>query len=558
MLDLINHGEAKFSKDTKTVKAIIEKYESKKKKDNLDEEMRKQIIKEAKGNKESLENKIRSLEANIQLLENNDLLHNTSKLDSSTIQKEVVDENIRNSRIKEIKHTKNLLEKKLKTIDNHIDGLINEENLNSKKKLDIKKFLDNFEADKIKTEKQVKKWEKDNVDRGQRIKDNQINQEKKIKEITEKQIEKVKFETEKKRTLAKQREDELNSKNKAKRKVLENERNDWKVKVEDLKVQIKEAPYKIDIPKIDKQKLSTNELKYIYELKEEKFNEEKKKLEEEKAVFIKNELLNKKKFFKPIQREELDEFKKKTDDLKQELIFKLERDRAVIQEDIDSKNQNLPKPESQYYMKAMQQDKEQKENIEKQRLERIYKQMKLKNFAKAVKENIVPTLNEDLKAKAELKKDQLLNPKLYIEHHHTKKKPRVILRKADPKHPHLYGKKDGKWKVDLNKSINTLKRSNSHNKSMRSNTALSRGKDYSKDEKSFAQLNKTSNSAKYSRSRSARKNKKKKKQALPKPPDYLTEMRIKKHNEERSMSRESKKKDLKTLSFYYFLILSEG
>jgi len=195
----------------------------------------------------------------------------------------------------------------------------------------------------------------------------------------------------------------------------------------------------------------------------------------------------------------------------------------------------------------MQQDKEQKENAEKQRLERIYKQMKLKNFAKAVKENIVPTLNEDLKAKAELKKDQLLNPKLYIEHHHTKKKPRVILKKADPKNPHLYGKKDGKWKVDLNKSINTLRRSNSHTKSLRSNTALSRGKDYSKDEKSFAQLNKTSNSAKYSRSRSARKNKKKKKQALPKPPDYLTEMRIKKHNEERSMSRDSKKKDLKTL-----------
>ena len=551
---MINHGEAKFSKDQKTVKAIIEKYESKKKKDNVDEEMRKQIIKEAKGNQESLKNKIRSLEANIQLLENNDLLHNTSKLDNSIIQKEVVDENIRNSRIKEIYHTKNLLEKKLKTIDNHIDGLINEENLNSKKKLDIKKFLDNFEADKIKTEKQVKKWEKDNVDRGQRIKDNQINQEKKIKEITEKQIEKVKFETEKKRTLAKQREEELNSKNKAKRKVLENERNDWKVKVEDLKVQIKEAPYKIDIPKTNNSKLSTNDLKYIYELKEEKFNEEKKKLEEEKVELIKAKLLDNKKFFKPIQREELDEFKKKTDDLKQELIFKLERDRAVIQEEIDSKNLNLPKPETQYYMKAMQQEKEQKENSEKQRLERIYKQMKLKNFAKAVKENIVPTLNEDLKAKAELKKDQLLNPKLYIEHHHTKKKPRVILKKSDPKHPHLYGKKDGKWKVDLNKSINSLKRSNSHTKSLRSNTALSRKKDYSKDEKSFAQLNKTSNSAKFSRSRSARKNnKKKKKQALPKPPDYLTEMRIKKHNEERSMSRESKKKDLKTLSIYILL-----
>ena len=66
--DLINKGGAKFSKEHKTVKEIIEKYEQKKKKDNLDEEMRKYIIKEVKGNKENLENKIRSLEANIKLL----------------------------------------------------------------------------------------------------------------------------------------------------------------------------------------------------------------------------------------------------------------------------------------------------------------------------------------------------------------------------------------------------------------------------------------------------------------------------------------------------------
>jgi hypothetical protein len=177
--------------------------------------------------------------------------------------------------------------------------------------------------------------------------------------------------------------------------------------------------------------------------------------------------------------------------------------------------------------------------------------MKIRNFSKAVKENVVPKVDEELRAKAELKRDQLKNPKLYIEHHHHRKKPMVILKKPDPKHPRKYGKKDGKWKVDLNKSITSVRRSQSQsrNRTLRSNSALSRGRDYSRDEKSFTQYNKTSTSAKFSRSRSARKNKnKKKKQPLPKPPDYLTEMRIKKVNEERSASRESKKKDPKLLS----------
>ena len=571
--DLINKGGAKFSKEHKTVKEIIEKYEQKKKKDNLDEEMRKYIIKEVKGNKENLENKIRSLEANIKLLENNDLLHNTSKLENSFANKEIVDENIRNARIKEIKQTKSLLENKLKTIDNQIDGLINEENMNSKKKLDLKKFIENFENDKRKVEVEARKWERDNQERLKRILDNQLNQEKRMKEITEKQIEKTKQETEKKREIAKKKEDDMNQKYKQRRKKLEEERNEWKSKVEDIKTQFKEVPSKLDIPKnqIVNTKLSTNELKYIYELKEEKFKEELKKQDEIKKKNIKDKLEEIKGLYRPIQRDELDEFARKYEETKQEKILKLERDRALKQEEIETQNQNLPKPESQFYDKAIQEEKEMKDTLEKQKLEKIYKQMKLRNFSKAVKENIVPKIDEDLKLKAELKKNQLLNPKQYIEHHHKPKKQKVILKKVDPKSPRVYGKNSpifpnkphknphiykkeeegGIWKVDLNKSINSVRRSNSQsrNKTLRSNTALSRGRDYSRDEKLIPQFNKSSTSAKFSRSRSARKNtNKKKKTPLPKPPDYLSELRIKKVNEQRSISRESKNKDPKILS----------
>jgi hypothetical protein len=551
--DLIYKGEAKYGKEQKTVKEIIENYEQKKKKDiKLDEEMKKYMIKEAKGNKESLENKIRSLEANIKLLENNEMLNNISKLDNSFANKELVDENIRASRIKEIKQTKSLLENKLKTIDNHIDGLINEENINNKKKIDLKKFIENFENDKRKVEIEARKWEKDNQERVKRILDNQLNQEKRIKEITEKHIEKQKLETENKRKIEKKKEEEVLQKYKAKRKQEEEERKEWEAKVLDIKNQFKEVPSKLDIPKnITNTKLNTNELKYIYELKEEKFKEKIKKEKELKEKTMKEKLSEIKTLFRPIQREEIDDFARKYEETKQEKLLKLERDRALRLEEIESQNQNLPKPESQFYEKAVKEDKEYKENLEKAKLEKIYKQMKIRNFSKAVKENVVPKIDEDLRMKLQLKKEQLENPKLYIEHRHKRKKPRVLLKKPDPKHPRQYGKKDGKWKVDLNKSINSVRRSYSQlkDRTLRSNSALSRGRDYSRDEKSFVQFNKTSTSAKYSRSRSARKSKsKKKRKPLPKPPDYLTEMRIKKVNEERSLSRESSKREKKNQS----------
>jgi len=551
--DLIYKGEAKYGKEQKTVKEIIENYEQKKKQDiKLDEEMKMYIIKEAKGNKESLENKIRSLEANIKLLENNEMLNNISKLDNSFANKELVDENIRASRIKEIKQTKSLLENKLKTIDNHIDGLINEENINNKKKIDLKKFIENFENDKRKVEIEARKWEKDNQERVKRILDNQLNQEKRIKEITEKHIEKQKLETENKRKIEKKKEEEVLQKYKAKRKQEEEERKEWEAKVLDIKNQFKEVPSKLDIPKnITNTKLNTNELKYIYELKEEKFKEKIKKEKELKEKTMKEKLSEIKTLFRPIQREEIDDFARKYEETKQEKLLKLERDRALRLEEIESQNQNLPKPESQFYEKAVKEDKEYKENLEKAKLEKIYKQMKIRNFSKAVKENVVPKIDEDLRMKLQLKKEQLENPKLYIEHRHKRKKPRVLLKKPDPKHPRQYGKKDGKWKVDLNKSINSVRRSYSQlkDRTLRSNSALSRGRDYSRDEKSFVQFNKTSTSAKYSRSRSARKSKsKKKRKPLPKPPDYLTEMRIKKVNEERSLSRESSKREKKNQS----------
>jgi len=178
---------------------------------------------------------------------------------------------------------------------------------------------------------------------------------------------------------------------------------------------------------------TTDELKYVYEIKENKFKEQVEKQKKEREQNIEEKLREIKSKNKPVQREEIDEFKSKMDEAKQEMLLKKERERALRLEKIEEDNQNLPKPESQFYLKALQVDKEQKEAQEQQILEKKYKQMKQKNFSKAVKENIVVKIDENLKEKAALEKEKLLNPQLYIEHHHKRKKAESSSQKSRSK-----------------------------------------------------------------------------------------------------------------------------
>src|SRR5690242_20739606 len=126
---------------------------------NIEQTIRTQKIKEMHDDKENIENKIKSLDEKIKLLEDNDL--HISRIDVNT-SKDIVEENIRKSRIKEIKQTKELLEKKLISLDEQVQVLMDEESENSpNKRFNVKQFLDNFEKDKKEAELRARKWEKD-------------------------------------------------------------------------------------------------------------------------------------------------------------------------------------------------------------------------------------------------------------------------------------------------------------------------------------------------------------------------------------------------------------
>jgi len=167
---------------------------------------------------------------------------------------------------------------------------------------------------------------------------------------------------------------------------------------------------------------------YIFQIRENEFKKKLEEEEEEKRNKMIEELRKKKSIYKPIQREELDEFKRKHEEVRQELLLKKYQERVNHFQEHEQKNLNSQIPETESYKKILVEEKLNKENNDKHKLDKIYKAMKIKNFAKAINDNIKPHVNEDKRVELELRIDKLKNSKKYIPHHH-KRKPRILLKK---------------------------------------------------------------------------------------------------------------------------------
>ncbi len=155
-------------------------------KDNLFEDsIRYQKIKDIKENKDNIENKIKSLEENIKLLENNDLTRIDINVSMSG-GKEIIEDNIRKSRIKEIRIKKEILEKKLFYLDEQVDNLMKEEESNNQnKKFNLKQYLDNFEKDKKEAELREHRWKKEHEQRVKVFEEQQKKIQERLKEKVE-------------------------------------------------------------------------------------------------------------------------------------------------------------------------------------------------------------------------------------------------------------------------------------------------------------------------------------------------------------------------------------
>lgn len=464
------------------------------KKENIFEEnIRYQKIKDIKENKDNLEYKIKSLEENIKLLENNDL----TKIDINVSVcggKDIIENNIRKSRIKEIKSKKEILEKKLFYLDEQVQSLMKEEETNYlNKKFNLKQYLENFEKDKKEAEQREQRWKKDHE---QRVKAFE-KQQNKIQERLKEKVENENFSLNLKR-----QENYL--------KKLEQIKQSAKIHREEV--------MKLSEMKEEWKNKPISNKKYLFKVAEEEFNKKQQHIQEEEKKRLEIEKAKIKQNYKPISRDEIEEFKKNYEEQRQKLIYEREKERLLKKEEIMQRNSVLPKVETQVHHKIVEEEKKLREVKEKEKMDRIYNKLKIKQFSKVIQTSMVPKVDENKKKEIE---ERILAEGQRPKKLENKRTGRIILKKPDPSNPKKYN-----WELKFNSSSlsdrgnNLGAYNNSVSKGTFSTSILNKSRPFTGEDK-----------LRLSKSRSREK-----KQPLEKNPDYLTEMRIKKTALEKTAS----------------------
>ena len=449
-------------------------------------------IKELKENKSKLEIKIKSFEENIKLIENNDI----SKIDlNNSINgiinaRELIDENIKRAKIKEIKTAKYLLEDKLSYLESQIKDLLLEDE-NKAKKFDVKVYLENFEKDKKEAELREHKWKKDQIQRARKFEKEQHRLQEKVKEKAE--SEEMYYLQKKQETYQKHLKEIKNKSNLIKEDIN---------KLSELKEESRASP--------------VEEKQYLFKIVEENYKnkemEEKEELKNKMVV----ELAKKKILFKPLEKGELDEYQKKSEEERKKKLYEKEKERLLKKEELMKKNSELPKSDTKIYEKVVEEEKKHRENREKEKLDKVYNAMKIKQFSKVVLKNMAPKIDEEKKQEILeriLKQGQIRPEKLSKSKHE-----RIILKKPDPDNPN----KKYNWELKLDYVDEKKNRYNQKKNHARSLSKTSIDKGSFRDGKDY-EISKDSN-------------KKLKKNPLLKNLDYLTIMRnekIKKSNDKK-------------------------
>jgi len=431
-----------------------------------------------------LEIKIKSLEENIKLIENNDIskIDLNNSINGILLSKELVDENIKRAKIKELKTNKFFLEEKAYYLETQINELIHDEDKFTKK-FDAKVYLENFEKEKKEAEIREHKWRKDQIQRAKKFEEEQLRIQERIREKAE--------------------SDELyymQKKQETYQKHLEKIKNKSNVIKEDMnKLNEKKDEWKSN-PIDDKQ--------YLFKVAEENFK--RKELEEKEEVKNKMvaELAKKKILSKPFEKGELEEYQKKFQEEKNKKNYEKEKERLLKKEELMKKNAEIPKPDTKVYEKIVEEEKKLRENREKEKLDRVYNAMKIKQYSKVVLKSLVPKIDEEKKQDLleRINKQAQSRPEKLTKSKHE----RIILRKPDPDKPKKYN-----WELKLEsvdeggKNNKKIRRMNSHNFSKTSHEMEEL--EYGNDSQNLSGIRKSSEKGK--------------KVPMTKPPDYLTELR---------------------------------
>ena len=169
-------------------------------KDIVEEKQKLHSLKELQNREVLLKNKLNKLE------QTENLINNKSSALIDNKDKSLIEDNIKKQQLKDIKMKKEELNDRINEINYQINKMLFEENVNNKK-VRIKKFLDNFEKDKEIIIERAKKYEKETKERDAKRKNDADKIANKVKE----QLEKKEEEDKKKRDeiLKKFREDLL-------------------------------------------------------------------------------------------------------------------------------------------------------------------------------------------------------------------------------------------------------------------------------------------------------------------------------------------------------------
>ena len=359
------------------------------------------IIKELKDEQNMLTNKLRQIEENEALL-NNEGFINVSKSYQDT---KIYDKNLKDQQMKGMKNRKMEINERLKEIDFKINQLMSKEESNeTKRKENLQSFRDNFERDKEIIEARAKKYLQESQERSKRLASD-------IEQIAEKR----KKEIEEKEKKDDQLKDEIRKKFIAQVKMTEQKRLH-----ESKNMMIKYKPHLKDKPE------KKGDLYYVLE---KKYQENEKKLLDQ----INTEKTAK---YKSITSNELEEFWEEIDKKKEEIKEKKEKKNKKEQEKFE-----MCKMASEEYNKLL--EKEQAKRDEIQGLNELKN-----NYAEKVRKK-QPEVDEKLKKERMDKIIAIDNPKLVqvkdtLVNRNKNKRKRILLKKRDPSKPSKY-----KYKLKL-------------------------------------------------------------------------------------------------------------
>ena len=439
----INNVKKNFNELTKNNISSINKKSS-----NYENLIKIQKINELNQRKKNIEKQINKIDENMKIIKDEKIFNHTSNLN---IPVSIIDQNIKNDKMKENKQIKELLLSKLNGINEQVNKLMeNEEELNQNKKINIKDFLENFEKDKLRAEEQARKYSEEKKIREQKI----LNSVMKGNEKREKEYDNLQNEEKEK-----------------KKKELE------RIRLKELEImreRKKENKEKLNYIREHAKDKAENENKYLFKVLENEYN---KKVEQE----IKKEILKKREKIREgtVTREEIIEFDKKQKELELKRMAEMEEEKKKLKEQWRKTRDILPKFELSIMQKIKEEENQIKVKKEFEENKKRAKIQEVKNYSQTVQKLFLPKINENIRKERE-ERIKNLNVKNNIKKIERKKNNgRILLVKPDPNKPKKYG-----WKLKLEPENKDGQNSNYNHKyenpNLRSKSANKKHKPLSK------------------------------------------------------------------------------